>query len=71
MDNGGGAHSPPCSRGPDTDEPEAVWRLVIAGEYRGALPSADPPWALDAELRVVLDEPTGLREPARVRWVTT
>ena len=71
VDNGGGALSVTCSRGPDTGAPEAVWRLVIAGEYRGALPSADPPWALDAELRVVLDEHTGLRELARVRWVTT
>lgn len=70
VDNGGGTLRVLCSPVLDPDQPGTLWRLVIAGEYRGALPASDPPWTLDAELLVVLDESTGLREHSRVRWTT-
>jgi len=71
VDNGGGELRVCCSPALDTGQPGTLWRLVITGDYRGALPSADPPWTLDAEVLVTLDERIGLCEHARVRWATS
>lgn len=82
--NGGGSLSVRCLRAveasPETKgEPVtatdtadgSTLRLVVEGDYHGALPSADPPWQLRAELLVLVDPAIGLRELTRLRWETT
>lgn len=69
-DHGGGTLTARCA--PWVDETGGAsgreWRVALEGRYDGALPSSDPPWRLDAELRVWVDPDIGLRELARLRW---
>jgi len=44
--------------------------LRMAGAYRGALPSADPPWSLDAEVEVTVDDEGYVLTEQRRRWTT-
>ncbi len=45
--------------------------LRLDGDYRGALPAADPPWTLHAEVEVTVDDDGHVLTQHRRHWTTS